>query len=56
MDLSVKQKETHRHRNRLVVSKVGWGRDGVGVWDEQMQTSIYRMDQLQGPAVEHREL
>ena len=29
--------------------------DGVGVWDEQMPTIIYRMDQ-QGPTVEHREL
>ena len=33
-----------------------WGRDGLGVWDEQMQAIIYRMDEQQGPTVEHREL
>ena len=33
-----------------------WERDGLGVWDEQMQTIIYRMDTQQGPTVEHREL
>ena len=33
-----------------------WGWDGVGVWGYQMQTSIYRMDQYQGPTIEHREL
>ena len=33
-----------------------WGRDGLGVWDQQMQTSTYRMDKQQGPTVQHREL
>ena len=32
------------------------GREGLGVWDEQMQTSIQRMDKPQGPTVEPREL
>ena len=34
----------------------GWGKDGLGVWDQQMQTGIYRMDKQQGPTVQHREL
>ena len=34
----------------------GWRRDGLGVWDEPMQTSIYSMYKQQGPTVEHREL
>ena len=34
----------------------GWGRDGLGVWDQQMQTTIYRMGKQQGPTVQHREL
>ena len=34
----------------------GWGRNGLGIWDSQMQTSIYRMDKQQGLTVEHREL
>ena len=41
----------------MVVKGEGrWGREGLGVWDQQMQTSIYRMDKQQGPTVEHREL
>ena len=36
----------------------GWGWEGVGlgVWDQQMQTAIYRMVKQQGPTVQHREL
>ena len=42
--------ETHRPRNRSVVAKGdGGGRDGPGVWDEQTQTIICRMDKQQSP-------
>ena len=34
----------------------GGGREGLGVWDEQMRTITYRMDKQQGPAAWHREL
>ena len=52
MNLLTKQKQTHRHRKQPCGSQGGggWGRDGLGVWDEQMQTSIYRADK-QGPTV-----
>ena len=33
-----------------------WGRDELGVWGQQMQTITYRMDEQQGPTVQHREL
>ena len=33
-----------------------WGMEGVGVWGQQMQTIIYRMDKQQGPTVQHRDL
>ena len=33
----------------------GWGKDGGGIWDQQMQTILYRMDK-QGPTVQHRDL
>ena len=48
----MKQKQTHRQSNRLVVAgeEDGWGRDGVGVWDRQVQTITCRMDR-QGPSV-----
>ena len=34
MNLSTKQKQTHRHREQIVVAKeeVGRERDGLGVW------------------------
>ena len=33
-----------------------WGRDGLGVWDQQMLNTSQRMNKPQGPAVWHREL
>ena len=56
MNLSVKQ--THRHREQTCGCQGGgeWGRDGLGVRDQQMQTIIHRMDKQQGPTVQHRKL
>ena len=31
-------------------------REGLGVWDQQMQSIIYRMDKEEGPTVQHREI
>ena len=31
-------------------------REGLGFWDQQMQTIVYRMDKQQGPTGQHREL
>ena len=46
MNLSMKQKQKHRHREQTggCQGGGGWGRDGVGVWDQQMQTIVYKMD------------
>ena len=33
-----------------------WETDGLGVWDQQMQTIMYRMDEQQGATVQPREL
>ena len=33
-----------------------WERDGLRVWDWQMQTITFRMDKQQGPNPQHREL
>ena len=30
--------------NRLVIAKGGGGRDGLGVWDQQTQIIIYKID------------
>ena len=57
MNLSTKQKQTHRHREQTCGCQGGGGRErvGLGVWDQQMQTIIYRMDKKQGPIIQHRE-
>ena len=57
MNLSRKLKQTHRHREQTCGCQGGggWGRDGVGVSGQQMQTTIYKMDKQQGPTVQHRE-
>ena len=34
-----------------------WVRDGrLGVWDGHVHTAIFKIDNQQGPTVEHREL
>ena len=57
MNLFMKQKQTQRHGEQTCGCQGGggWGRDGLEVWDQQMQTIIYRMDK-QGPTVHHRGL
>ena len=48
MNLFTKQKHTHRHRKQTYGYQGGqWRKDGLGVWDYQMQTIIYRMDKQQ---------
>ena len=48
MNLFMKQKQTHRHREQTCGCQggEGVGRDGLGVWDYQMQTSIYRNNKV----------
>ena len=29
----------------------GWGKNGLGAWEQQMWIGIYRMDKQQGPTV-----
>ena len=50
MNLSIKQKQIHRHREQTCGSQGGggWMEEGLGVWDRQLQTIKYRMDK-QGP-------
>ena len=57
MNLSMKQKQTHRHREQTGC-KGGRGleRDGVRGWGQQMCAIIHRMDKQQGPTVQNREL
>ena len=45
VNLSMKQKQTHRHREQICgcQGEGQWDREGWGVWDERMLTTIYRM-------------
>ena len=55
MNISMK----HRHGEQTCGCQGGGGgggREGSGALDQQMRTSIHRMDKQQGPAAEHREL
>ena len=58
MNLSTKQKQTHRQREQTggCPGEGGRERDGLVIWGWQMQTITFRMDKQQGPAVQHREL
>ena len=38
-----------------LLPRLGWGRDGLGVWDQQMQAIVHKMDKQRGPIVQHRE-
>ena len=58
MNLFTKQKQTHRHRKQTYGyqwGKMGGG-DKLGVWDQQIHTTIYKIDKQEGPTVQHREL
>ena len=45
------ENDSQIQRTDLWLPKLEAGRDGLGIWDQQMQTSIYRMDKQQGPTV-----
>ena len=53
-NLSRKHNQTHIEM-RLAKEEGDWGRDGMGIWDQQMEPIIYRMDK-QDPTVQHREV
>ena len=55
MNLFTKQKQTHTHRNQTYgyQKEQGVGRDKLGVWDQQIQTTTYEIDKQQGPTVQH---
>ena len=59
MNLSIKQKQTHKHRRQTctVAKWEGvWGTEGFGVWDQQIPNRMYGMNKQQGPTALHREL
>ena len=58
MNLFIKQKQTYRYPKQTYGYQRGngsWG-DDSGAWDEHTHTIIYKIDNQQGPTVQHREL
>ena len=57
MNLSTKQKQSYRHREKTCASQGGeeWKLDRLGICNQQMQTIIYRMDIQHGLTAQHRE-
>ena len=53
MNLFTKQKQTYRYRKQTYGYQRGKvvGREKLGVWDQQIQTTIYKTDKQQGPTV-----
>ena len=58
VNLSMKQKQDQGHREQTGGCQGGeeLERVGLGVWDQQMETGVYRMDKQQDPTVQPREL
>ena len=56
MNTSTKEKQPHRHREQTCGCRGVGGREGLGVWGQQMQTTVYSMDKQEGPTAQHREL
>ena len=58
MNVSMKQKQTHRYREQICVyqQRAVQGGKKIGAWDQQMQTNIYGLYKPQGPAIQHWEL
>ena len=57
MNLFTKQKQTLRHRKQTYSYQGGkWGKDKLGVWDQQIYITIYKLHKQQGPTAQHREL
>ena len=51
MNLSMKQKQIHWHRDQISGCCMGGSRerDGLEIWGWWMQTITFRMDKQQGP-------
>lgn len=55
MNLSTEESQTQRTNSvHGCEGGGGQGRDGAGVWDQQMETTIQRMDNQLGPTVQQK--
>ena len=51
----ITETDSQRQKGTLWLPK-GKGKDKLGVWDQQIQSTTYKIDKHQGPIIWHREL
>ena len=57
MNLFMKQIDSDIENQLMVIKREReQRRDKLGVWDQQIQTTIYKIEKQQGPTVKHRKL
>ena len=56
MNMSMKQKQTHRHREKSCCCQGGQEEERLEAQDQQMQTLIHRMGKQKSPTIQHKEL
>ena len=56
LNLQKRKKLTDIENEPMVAGGEDAGRDSQGVWDGHVYTAIFKMDNQQGPTVQHREL
>ena len=53
---TAKKKQTHRYKEPVLTSgEREVGRSKIGVWDKEVQTTLYKTSKLQRYTVQHRE-
>ena len=55
MNLFTKQKQTHRLTEQTYDYQGRREGDRLGIWDGHVHTAIFKMDNQQGPTVQHGE-
>ena len=48
--------QTQKTKLTVTKGKRAWGRDKLGVWDQQIENTIYKIGEQQSPTVQHRKL
>ena len=58
MNLFTKQKQsqTQKTNQKGLGEKIGLDGEKLEAWDKHIHTTIYKIDNQQGPTVQHREL
>ena len=56
MNLQNRERPTDLENKLMVAGGMDGGRDSQGVWDGHVHSVIFKMEDQQGPTVQHKEL